>query len=148
MKDSPVFEFDDLQALLRFGHGKLTDTCFMLLDIADVDAARQWLAAAPVSSAIATDQPPGTALQIAFSVEGLRALELKKSILDDFPDEFITGMAGDESRSRRLGDTGSNAPGHWDWGGEPGQVPHVLLLLYATKEGLESWEKTIADQQF
>ena len=43
MNDAVDFEFDDLQALLRFGHGKLTDTCFMLLKIADVAAARQWL---------------------------------------------------------------------------------------------------------
>ncbi len=51
MNDASDFEFDDLQALLRFGHGKLTDTCFMLLNIADAAAAGKWLATAPVSSA-------------------------------------------------------------------------------------------------
>jgi len=39
MKNSSDFEFDDLQGLVRFGHGKLTDTCFMLLNIADAAAA-------------------------------------------------------------------------------------------------------------
>jgi len=148
MNDATDFEFDDLQALLRFGHGKLTDTCFMLLNILNVAAARQWLNKAPVSNATVKNPPPDTALQIAFSVEGLRALGLKESIIDGFSDEFITGMSGDESRSRRLGDVGLNAPEHWDWGGKPNQVPHLLLLLYAGKEGIEAWTKTVGGQRF
>jgi deferrochelatase/peroxidase EfeB len=148
MNDASDFEFDDLQAIVRFGHGKLTDTCFMLLNIADAAAAGQWLATAPVSSAGTKSPTPDTALQIAFSVEGLRALGLKESIIEGFSDEFITGMSGDESRSRRLGDAGRNAPQSWEWGGEPGRVPHVLLLLYAGKNGIEAWKKTVADRQF
>jgi len=148
MSDAIDFEFDDLQALLRFGHGKLTATCFMLVNIADAAAAGQWLATAPISSAAAKSPPPDTALQIAFSVQGLRALGLKESIIGGFSDEFISGMSGDESRSRRLGDEGRNAPQHWAWGGEPGRVPHVLLLLYAGKEGIDAWKKTVVDPQF
>ena len=110
MTTATNFEFDDLQALVRFGHGKLTDSCLMLLDIIDVAAAKQWLGKAPVSSAVAANPPPDTALQIAFSVQGLRALGLQESLINGFSDEFITGMADDESRSRRLGDTGENAP--------------------------------------
>jgi len=148
MKKSSDFEFDDLQGLLRFGYGKLTDTCFMLLDVINVDLAKQWLDTAPVSSAIATDPPPDMALQIAFSVEGLRALGLKESVVEGFSDEFLIGMAGDESRSRRLGDVGSNAPQRWKWGGNTAQVPHVLLLLYARKGNIETWRKTIEGEHF
>ena len=143
MKESSDFEFDDLQGLLRFGYGKLTDTSFMLLNIANADLAKKWLETAPVSSAVTQDPPPETALQIAFSVEGLRALGLEESVVEDFSDEFIVGMAGDESRSRRLGDVGSNAPQQWKWGGNAAQVPHVLLLLYAMKGGINAWQKTI-----
>ena len=150
MRKTNDFQFDDLQGLLRFGHGKLTDTCFMLLKIADVDAAKQWLKTAPVSSAFATKAPalPETALQIAFSVEGLRALGLKESILEGFSDEFITGMAGDENRSRRLGDVGNNAPEHWEWGGDVTQVPHVLLLLYAKNGSIDVWQRTVEGENF
>ena len=148
MKQSNNFEFDDLQALLRFGHGKLTDTCFMLLDIVDAKAAKKWLSTAPVSSATITDPPPDTALQIAFSVEGLRAMGLQESIIDGFSDEFIVGMASDENRSRRLGDVGSNAPQHWNWGGKSSQVPHILLLLYAKQGGVESLRKTVENEAF
>ncbi|SEP02448.1 hypothetical protein SAMN05216316_1497 [Nitrosovibrio sp. Nv6] len=148
MKKSSDFEFDDLQGLLRFGYGKLTDTCFMLLNIANVDLAKQWLNTVPINSAITKDPPPATAVQIAFSVEGLRALGLKESVVDGFSDEFIVGMAGDESRSRRLGDVGRNAPQRWKWGGNAAQVPHVLLLLYARKGNIEAWRKTVEGEHF
>jgi len=148
MKDSSQVNFDDLQGLLRYSHGKLTDTCFMLLNIADIRAAKQWLDSAPISNATATKPLPATALQIAFSVQGLRVLGLKKSVIDEFSDEFIIGMAGDESRSRRLGDIAANAPEHWHWGGDAAQVAHVLLLLYAKKDGIEAWRKNVEGEQF
>ena len=59
-----------------------------------------------------------------------------------FPQEFIAGMAGEESRSRRLGDVRASAPSAWRWGG-PGQVPHLLLMLYAGHGGLDGWEQSI-----
>lgn len=148
MNKTSDFPFDDLQGLLRFGHGKLTDTCFLLLNIANADAAKQWLSKAPIRSAAATDPPPDTALQVAFSVDGLRALNLKESIIEGFSDEFITGMAGDESRSRRLGDVGNNAPNNWQWGGDLAKIPHILLLLYAKQGRLDSWRATIEDEYF
>src|SRR5262245_1347528 len=148
MENSGDFDFEDMQGLLRFGHGHLTDSCFLLLNIVDADAAKQWLKSAPVSSAIKTDTRPNTALQIAFSVDGLRALGLKESVIEDFSDEFISGMVGDESRSRRLGDVDANAPEYWEWGGDATQVPHVLLLLYAREGGIEAWRKTVENEQF
>lgn len=121
MRTSAEFEFDDLQALVRYGHGKLSETCFMLLDIVDADAAKKWLVTAPVTPAVAGDSPPSTALQVAFSVDGLRVLGLGEGLLDGFSSEFNVGLAGDESRSRRLGDVGRNAPEQWEWGGVPGR---------------------------
>lgn len=148
MNTKSNFEFDDLQALLRFGNGKLTDTAFILLQIEDAEAARQWLLSAPVSDATAKSPPPDTSLQIAFSVEGLRAMGLAESIIEGFSDEFISGMAGDESRSHRLGDTDNNAPKYWEWGGDPGQAPHILLLLYTRDGGLEDWRNSIENATF
>ncbi|MDD1621326.1 MAG: peroxidase [Methylococcaceae bacterium] len=148
MKNSSDFNFGDLQALLRFGHKKLPDTCFLLLNVQDADAAKRWLSAAPISNALAADRQPGTALQIAFSAAGLRALGVEESVIQGFSDEFITGMSGDESRSRRLGDVGGNAPEYWDWGGDPQLVPHALLLLYAEKNGIKVWRKTVEVKPF
>jgi len=148
MKNSNNFKFDDLQALLRFGHGKLTETCFLLLNINDVEAVKQWLSDAPFSRAVDAKGQTDTALQIAFSVEGLRKLGIKETVIEGFSDEFIIGMSGDESRSRRLGDIGENAPKKWDWGGKRKELPHVLLLMYAKKNGIKSWREKVEDKNF
>ena len=130
MKDSDSFEYEDLQGLFRFGYGKLTDTCFMLLQIVDVEIARQWLAVVDINSAVTASPPPDTALQIAFSVQGLRAMGVRESVIAGFSDEFIVGMVADESRSRRLGDIGNNAPDRWDWGGgDAAGTPSVAVAL-------------------
>jgi len=148
MKDSDSFEYDDLQGLFRFGYGKLTDSCFMLLQILDAEIAKQWLTEVDVNSAVMTSPPPDTALQLAFSVQGLRALGVGESVIAGFSDEFIVGMAGDESRSRRLGDIADNAPDSWDWGGKSAETAHLLLLLYAREGGMDEWRSSIQTEQF
>lgn len=148
MAISDSFEFDDLQGLFRFGYGRLTETCFMLLGIADVDAAKQWLATVEPGNAVSVSPPPDTALQIAFSVQGLRVLGIRESVVEGFSDEFIVGMNGDESRSRRLGDIGDSAPEQWDWGGGDTEFPHVLLMLYAGDGKMEDWRRSVQTAQF
>src|SRR6516165_1694423 len=108
-------DFNDIQGLVRFGHGKLTEASFWLLNIRDASAARAWLASAPVTTANELGGPPKTALQVAFTCEGLQTLGLPDKILAGFADEFLSGMT-EESRSRRLGDVGASAPQYWRWG--------------------------------
>jgi deferrochelatase/peroxidase EfeB len=135
-------DFQDIQGLVRFGHGHLSEARFFLLNVADAAAARAWLKDAPITTA-ATSPKANVALQVAFTYEGLKAVGVPDEILRDFSDEFIVGMAGDESRSRRLGDVGPNDPKEWRWG-QPGKVPHLMVLLYAaTAERLESRETEI-----
>ena len=64
-------------------------------------------------------------------------------IIEGFSDEFIAGMAGETSRSRRLGDFGANDPCGWTWGGSEDAVPHLALMVYARPRGLKAWEKAI-----
>jgi len=139
-------EFEDIQGLVRFGYGALTEASFLLLRIRDADAARAWLANAPVASAMLRQPPPRTALQIAFTSDGLRALHIPEPIIEGFSPEFFIGMGSDASRSRRLGDLGANAPSAWRWGGQAAEVPHVMLMLYALPGGLESWQQAILAQ--
>ena len=134
-------DYRDIQGLVRFAYSHLKEAHFHLLRITDVGAARSWLAAAPVTTAV-KHKPPDTALQVAFTYEGLMELGGSPDILKQFPYEFISGMA-EESRSRRLGDVDANHPKNWLWGG-PGKVPHVLVLVYATThDRLACWEKTV-----
>lgn len=138
-------DFADIQGLVRFGHGNLAGAEFLLLAIRDPSAARQWLAAAPVTTAEWQDRPPARALQVALSAEGLEELGLEADILAQFEQPFLAGMAGEESRSRRLGDTGPNDPHRWLWG-RP--VPHVLVMLYAAPDGLADFREEILDDKF
>ena len=135
-------EFDDIQGIARFGQGHLTAACFYLLRIADLAAAREWLGKAPVTNAVVRDPPPDKALQLAFTADGLRALGTSPAVLGGFSPEFLSGMAGDEARSRRLGDVGANSPGSWRWGGAR-HVPHILGMVYATPARLEEWKREL-----
>jgi deferrochelatase/peroxidase EfeB len=148
MKNSNDFEFEDLQGLIRFGYGKLTDTSFLLLNVINSTAAKDWLKTAPISNAVKLDEPPETALQIAFTSQGLRTLCLHETTIESFSDEFITGISGDESRSRRLGDVDMNSPENWAWGGKANEIPHLLLLLYALPGGIENWQKKVTGKSF
>lgn len=138
-------ELDDIQGLVRFGYKHHTEASFLLLRVTDRDAARRWLATVPVCSAETVEPPPATALQIAFGAEGLRALGVSGDIVDRFAAEFVSGMADDANRARRLGDVGVNDPSRWQWGAGA-QVPHVLVMLYALPGELKDFQATIDAQ--
>lgn len=132
----------DIQGLVRFGYAALTEACFFLLNIRDVASARSWLSSAPISAAEELPVPPTTALQVAFTREGLAALEVSGELLRGFSAEFLSGMSGEESRSRRLGDVGASSPQTWLWGG-PGNVPHMLVMFYAQPGKLSPWIQSL-----
>lgn len=138
-------ELNDVQGLIRFGYKHLTEACFLLLRVKDSSAARAWLAQARVTSAVKADPLPETALHVALTSEGLKALEVAPDLLAEFSEEFVAGMASDAARARRLGDIGANDPSGWKWGaGE--RVPHVAVLLYARSGRLAAWEQEIETQ--
>jgi len=140
--------FADMQALLRFGHGALRDTRFLLLDVADVAAAGRWLGEVGVTGARAQRPAPSSALQIAFTVAGLRELALPETLIAQFSDELLGGMSGEPSRSRRLGDVGDSDPDRWTWG-SPAEPPvQVLLLLYARPGEIDAWHDDVANASF
>ncbi len=127
-----------MQALLRFGHAHLRDSCFLLLTIKDASSAGAWLQSTRISSAVASESPPSSALQVAFTATGLSHLGLSEEVLGGFSNEFYDGMSSDEGRSRRLGDINQNAPQNWVWGYHDSHQLHVLLLLYTRTGELDS----------
>jgi len=140
MTRKPV-EYDDIQGLVRFGYGALTEACYVLARIRNVDAARSWLRSAPVSSAVALDQAPATALQIAFTAAGLEALGVPAPVIGALSHEFVSGMT-EPSRSRRLGDVGGDAPSHWAWGTAT-RTPHVLVMFFAKPQQLDGFMRNV-----
>jgi Dyp-type peroxidase family len=140
-------DFREVQGILRFGYGRLREAVFLLLNIRDLDAARQWLASAPISDAVACETAPLTALQVAFTSQGLLRLGISEEVWGGFSIEFRAGMSAEPGRSRLLGDLGANAPEHWAWGG-PGREPHMMIMLYAQPGHLNEWIKTTQGEQW
>jgi len=140
-----AIDYGDVQGLVRFGYSRMTEACYLLVKIRNASAGRAWLANAPVNSAIKIEAPPKTALQIAFTREGLEALGVPEKVVAGFSAEFISGVAGDENRSRRLGDTGANSPSNWQWG-DAGKVPHAVVMLFAEPGLLGPWKQSIKGQ--
>jgi deferrochelatase/peroxidase EfeB len=138
-------ELDDIQGLLRFGFRHHTEAVFLLLQVRDAAAARQWLGNVQVTNSVSLDPLPRTVLQVALTGAGMRALAVGADVVSGFSEEFLEGMAGDPNRARRLGDVGENAPGRWDWGGGA-RVPHVAVLLYALPGNLEAFQRSIEAQ--
>ncbi len=124
-------DYGDVQGLVRFGYKRLTKASYALVRVRNAAAARAWLRAAPVTSAVAMDPPPDVALQVAFTASGLRAIGVSRSVIAGFSEEFRAGMA-QESRSRRLGDVENSSPRHWEWGGRPANEPHLAVMFFAT----------------
>ena len=129
-------DFEDVQALVRFGYKRLTEARYQLLRVKDPAAARSWLSSAVVNNAKFTKERPETALHIAFTAPGLRALRVSESVIEGFSHEFRTGMTT-AYRARQLGDVGGNAHDNWCWGG-PGNEPHLLVMFFAMKGELEA----------
>ncbi|MCI0735617.1 MAG: peroxidase [Beijerinckiaceae bacterium] len=175
---SAVNEFHDIQGILRSGFGSLEEACFLLLRITDKSEAKAWLAAiagepgAEKLSYLVThaghllESRQEQVLQIAFTAQGLLNLGMPESFFPKdgiqgpasdrihvFSRDFYLGMVGDyariQGRSRRLGDTGNNAPvkpengkKDWEWG-KPGDIPDVLLMLYAERGHLAAFQQIV-----
>jgi len=144
---SAAVELDDIQGLVRFGYKHHTEAAFLLLRVRDggIDEARRWLQTVPISTSETVEPPPETAVQIAFTSDGMRALGVADGIVEAFADEFVTGMGQDANRARRLGDVGANDPERWLWGAGA-RVPHVVLLLYAVPGRLAAFQSSIETQ--
>lgn len=132
---------------MRFGYKRLTEASFLLVTIRNAEAARAWLASAPVADAVERDSAPVTALHIAFTPEGMHRLGLSDEVLTQFSADFLAGLSGSESRSRLLGDVGASAPERWSWG-SPDRSPHVLVLLYAQPGHLHAWSEQLQDEHW
>ena len=138
-------DYSDMQGLLRFGYGKLTEASFLLLRIDDPGAASRWIAEAPVTTAEMQSPPPAKALQLAFTQQGLRKLNLSENLLKGFSAEFLSGMAGEDNRSRRLGDIAENSPEQWLWGRQ-GSLPDMVALIYARADLFTAWSDSLKSQ--
>jgi Dyp-type peroxidase family len=139
-------DYADVQGLVRFGYGQMTSASYALVHVKNADAAKAWLRSAPVTTAVTQKPPPKTAMNIAFTAPGLRALGVSEAIIASFSHEFRGGM-GQESRARQLGDVGKNAPSNWTWGNY-GREPHMVAMFFAESDQFDSFIQTSRDQNW
>ena len=82
-------------------------------------------------------------VNIGFTYEGLKTLGLSQRSLDSFPPAFRAGMRG---RAGFVGDTGANAPEHWD-GGLGGPDIHAMgWIRTESEQGREKATQIICDE--
>jgi Dyp-type peroxidase family len=139
-------DYGDVQGLVRFGYGHMTSASYVLVRVKNADAAKAWLRSASITTAVAQKPPSKTAMNIAVTAPGLKALGVSESIIAGFSHEFRGGM-GQESRARQLGDVGRNAPPNWSWGGD-GRDPHVLVMFFAEQGQLDAFVQRTTDQDW
>jgi deferrochelatase/peroxidase EfeB len=137
---------DDIQAIARTAFGSFKSARYMLLRVVEPVAARQWLCGlAPASLAQLPLKDDAEISQIALTAAGLREIGVKDAIVEQFAPEFVEGVAKNENRSRRLGDTGANSPTNWYWGvGE--KEPHILLMLFSSAAQIEAFAARMQKQ--
>lgn len=130
-----ALQFDDIQGIVLSGYAHLSHAGYVFLQITDSVKARRWLKdiIREVTNAVYPTVKPATCLNIAFTYQGLAALELHKRALDSFSAEFKEGIA-EPFRARLMGDIGPNAPDGWDYGGKQPTEFHMLLMLFAVDE--------------
>ncbi|MGA9520473.1 MAG: Dyp-type peroxidase [Myxococcaceae bacterium] len=137
-------QFDDIQGLAFFGYGHLKAAryVFLRVEMGGQLLARAWLRTLvdQVTTAKLKQQEgiiPDSALNLAFSAQGLEALGVGPSALNTFLQEFREGMAHPR-RSRILGDTGESAPDSWQFGSPRAPVHFMLILFAPTQRALEA----------
>ncbi len=124
---------NDIQGLVSRGFGKLRAK-FLMLRVTDAVFAKNYLTGLSNQINTIEQSRPSSAVIVAFSADGLKALGLPKKILDTFSREFLEGM-DDPYRSFLLGDEKESHPENWHWGGPTAPRVHILLMLYDQNDG-------------
>ena len=119
-----------MQGIVFRGYGALPECRYPLLHVPTPEGGRAFLREIVNRVSPGVPAARGTALHVAFTHPGLRALGVPERILQQFSREFIAGMV-DSHRSRFLGDVDESAPKNWRWGGPSTPAVHVLLMVLA-----------------
>ena len=144
---SPVtndqLESADIQGLLARGFGNLPWASYVMVHIAEPSPARSLVREWANRVTPANASPLDTAMNVALTAQGVRALTAKSAVDLGFSEPYATGMVT-EYRSRLLGDVGKNAPAGWEWGGPNSEPVHLAVLLYAASEArLSELQKSV-----
>ena len=125
-------DLGDIQGDILRAYGNdydCTSYAFVNIDC-EPEQARAWFSGLldhVTTAAPWTEGKPLTTLNVAVTVDGLRALGVSEQVVESFSDEFKQGMA---PRAALLGDVGPNDPANWERPLGRGEA-HVLLTINA-----------------
>jgi Dyp-type peroxidase family len=139
-------ETNDIQGIIVRGYSELPAAAFLLIGIQEQKAAKRWIKEIAPGITTGVQKPTNNAINIAFTLEGLKALGLNETALDSFPMELQDGMIT-KHKQQFLGDYGTSAPANWEWGGKDTEPVHFLLMLYAVNDEELNKLYTIHQQQ-
>ena len=128
-------EKKDMQGLFVRGYGKFHFARFVLLKINNAEEAKEYLKKISDQLNTAAVSPVDSAINIALTNKGLKALKLKEEIYSTFSREFLEGM-DDPYRATILGDHDLNDPNNWKWGGPNNDEVHLMLMFYANTHNI------------
>lgn len=129
----------DIQGFITSGYGHLSHAAYLFVRFQDAGQARHWLEGVAPTITSASPWPtlasgeklkPASAVNIAFTADGLTALGVPAAVRCTFPVEFQEGIAR-EHRSRILGDTEESDPVTWELGGTPERTIHAVVIIHA-----------------
>ena len=104
---------------------------YEFLSFENARAGREWLAGmidkVGTASSVGTSSPDARWVTVAFTCDGLRALDVDATSLATFPEEFRQGLA---ARAELLGITGRNHPDLWD-AALAAPAFHAIVILFA-----------------
>jgi Dyp-type peroxidase family len=109
-KEQPLKDPDNIQGGIVSGYPEVDYGCVLLLGFESPAALAALLKDLPVTSAAVSLKPGQIAINIAFTVEGLRVAGLSDDEVRALPEEFVQGM---ERRAGLLGDVRWNHPRRW-----------------------------------
>lgn len=133
----------EIQGLILRGHSNLPNAIYMLLQVNNVESSKRWLANISKDITSGETRPEAKALQVAFTLAGMKKLGLSQNAIESFSGEFEEGMSTPH-KQLMFGDYGKSDPKNWKWGGPACTEVHLMLMLFAvTSDQLESFYQEI-----
>ncbi|HSU50236.1 MAG TPA: hypothetical protein VLJ41_06590, partial [Segetibacter sp.] len=139
-----TLEKKEIQGLILRGYSNLPNAVYLLLQVDDHIQAKNWLKSISNEVTPGDVKPGAKAMNIAFTMAGMRKLALSENALNTFSGEFEEGMST-KHKQLMFGDYGKSDPENWKWGGPYCPEVHIMLMLYTdTNERLEAFCEEIS----
>jgi len=137
---------NEIQGLILRGYSNLPNAVYLLLQVNNVGDAKKWLKDISNDITNGDTKPQTTAMNIAFTLAGMKRLGLSQNALHTFSGEFEEGMST-EHKQMMFGDYGKSDPKNWNWGGPHCPEVHMMLMLYTdTSERLETFCQAVSEK--